>query len=108
METWHQKNFLKYDGLCRGKKSNGWSAHFFAVEVGARGYCATTTKSCLLRLGLGRKLVKATIKSLSLASLTASFQIWHARDTIEWTPNKIPLVQNTNKHFFPCKFQKVA
>ena len=36
---------------------NGWSVYFFAVEVGASGYCLTSLKSCLLCLGLPGKLV---------------------------------------------------
>ena len=56
-------------------------SYFFAVEVGARGYRSTSLKSCLLRLGLPSKLVRLTLKSLSLASLKASFQIWQARDS---------------------------
>ena len=61
-------------------------SYFFAVEVGARGYRSTSLKSCLLRLGLPSKLVRLTLKSLSLASLRASFQIWQARDSKEWIP----------------------
>ena len=47
----------------------------FAIEVGARGYCSTTVKSCLCRLGFSGKLLKSTIKKLSLSSLKPSFQI---------------------------------
>ena len=36
---------------------NGWSVYFFAVEVGASGYCLTSLKPCLLCLGLPGKLV---------------------------------------------------
>ena len=49
-------------------------------------YCSTSLKSCLLRIGLPGKLVQPISKSLSLASLKASFQIWQARDSKEWIP----------------------
>ena len=80
MKEWHRKKFYKYNPLVTAIKSNGWSAHLFAVEVGTRGYCATSVKSCLLRLGLPGKMVRPILKSLSLTSLKASFQIWQARD----------------------------
>ena len=86
MEEWHQKKFFKYDPLTTSIRYSGWTVYFFAVEVGARGYCSTSLKSCLLHLGLSRKLVQPILKSLSLASLKASFQIWEGRDSKEWIP----------------------
>ena len=86
MEEWHQKKFFKYDPLTTSVRCNGWSVYFFGVAVGARGYCSTSLKSCLLCLGLPGKLVQPILKSLSLASLKASFQIWQARDSKEWIP----------------------
>ena len=43
--------------------------YFFAVELGARGYCSISLKSCRLYLGLSGKLVQPILKSLSLACL---------------------------------------
>ena len=43
MESWHATKFGKYDPLCSAIKTNGWSVYFFAVEIGAQGYCASTT-----------------------------------------------------------------
>ena len=45
-------------------KANSWSIHFFAVEVGAQGYCASTIRSCLMHLGLTSKLVRSSLKTL--------------------------------------------
>ena len=81
MEEWHQKKFFKYDPLTTSIRYNGWSVYFFAVQIGARGYCSTCLESCLLHLGLPSKLVQPILKSLSLASLKASFQSWQARDS---------------------------
>ena len=75
---------------------NGWSVYFFAVEVGAMGYCSTSLKSWLLCLGLPHKLVGPILKSLSLASLRASFQIWQARDSKEWIPISMDPAINVN------------
>ena len=86
MEKWHKKKLFKYDPLTTLIRYNGWSVYFFAVEVGVRGYCSTSLKSCLLRLEFPGKLLRLILKSLSLASLKASFQIWQARDSKEWIP----------------------
>ena len=40
MESWHATKFGKYDPVFSGIKTNGWSVHFFPVQVGALGYCA--------------------------------------------------------------------
>ena len=68
MEVWHQKKFKKYKPVSTSIKSNGCSIHLFAIEVGARGYCSTTIKCCLSCLGFSGKLLKSTIKKLSLSS----------------------------------------
>ena len=58
--------------------------YMFPIEVGARAYCSSTVKSCLMRLGFSTSLVKSTLKSLSLTSLKASFQIWLPRNSRKW------------------------
>ena len=91
IDQWHSKKFAKYDTLCEAIKLNGWKVHLFPVEVGARGYCGSSVKSCLLRLGLSGKLLKSSMKSLSLASMKASFHIWQCRDSKVWSnPTLLP------------------
>ena len=68
MESWHATKFRQYDPLFSAIKSNGWSIHFFTVEARAQGYCASTIRSCLMRLGLTRKLVRSSLKTLSSAA----------------------------------------
>ena len=84
MEQWHSTKFHKYDPLCEAIKLKGWTVHLFPIEVGARGFSATTVKSCLSRLGFCGKLLKSTLKALSIASLKASFYIWVSRDSKKW------------------------
>ena len=90
MEEWHRVKFQKYEPLATSIKSNGWAVYLFPIEVGARGYCSTSVKSCLLRLGLPPKLVRSSLKQLSLTSLTGSFQIWQSRESLEWVMPFIP------------------
>ena len=40
MPHWHDKKTQNYYALCSSIRANGWKVHFFAIEVGARGYCA--------------------------------------------------------------------
>ena len=40
---------------CVSIRENGWRHHLFAIEVGARGYCAYNVRSCFRRLGLNTK-----------------------------------------------------
>ena len=65
-------------------------------QVGARGYCSTSLKFCLLRLGLPSKLVCLITKSLSLASLKPSVQIWQVRVSKGWIPITTDSAINVN------------
>ena len=75
MKSWHATKFGKYDPLCSAIKAKGWSEHFFAVKIGAQGYCASTIRLGLMYLGLTRKLMRSSLKTLSCTALTGSFQI---------------------------------
>ena len=84
MEQWHSKKFLKYDSLSQSITRNGWETHLFPIEVGARGYCGNSIKSCFSRLGLSGKFLRSLLKALSLASIKASFYIWQSRENEVW------------------------
>ena len=62
MESCHAIKSGKYDPLCLPIKTNDWSVQFFVVATGARGYFASTIRSCLMHLGLARKLVRSSLK----------------------------------------------
>ena len=85
METWHSVKLGKYTPLSTIISSNGWSVDLFAVEVGARGYCAKSLPITLKKLGFGSKLVKSSTKTLGSTSMKSSFCIWLARNSKEWT-----------------------
>ena len=63
---------------------NKWTVSFFAIEVGARGYCSISVRKCLFGLGLGAKLVRKSLQKVGMVSLECSFQIWLSRKTKEW------------------------
>ena len=100
MKEWHSKKFHKYDPLVMAIRRNGWQVQFFAIEVGGRGYCAVTVKSCFLRLGIPSKSVTKIMKSLSNVSLKRSFEIWLSRESFKWSnkfsASEISSEQNSN------------
>ena len=49
MSDRHKTKVEKYTCLCEEIINNGWKLIFFAVEVGARGYCAKSLSWMLLR-----------------------------------------------------------
>ena len=85
----HQRKMDKYVDLVDSIVNAGWRCHFFAIEVGARGYNSTHVPYCLKSLGFSPKAVKKLLTDLSRAALVASYHIWLARNDREWTPDVI-------------------
>ena len=82
MSKWHSQKFQKYLALIEQIKYFGYD--FFAVEVGARGYCSTALLTAVHKLGFSAKLQRSLIKESSKTSLTCSFCIWLTRDGVSW------------------------
>ena len=73
---------------------------FFAVEVGARGYCSTSLLNAVHKLGVSPKLQRSLIKESSKTSLTCSFCIWLTRDGgVSWDADVISAYQTITNHF---------
>ena len=53
----HEYKLNHYNGLLGDCRSAGWSAHLFAIEVGARGYTAQSLPACLRSLGLRNRFL---------------------------------------------------
>ena len=102
MEEWHRVKFNKYNSLTSAIKCNSWKTYLFPLEVGAKGYCSSTVRSCLLRLGLSNKVIRSTLKSLSMLYIKASFQIWLSRNNKDWQkPEKLPSQSKVPKRSSP-------
>ena len=63
MSERHSAKIDKYECLSEVISDNGWSLNFFAVEVGAGGFCASTLRRMLRSLGLNNPTVKSSKKS---------------------------------------------
>ena len=87
MSQWHEEKSQKYYPLCYSIRSNGWSVYFCAIEVGARGFCAESVRSCLRSLGFNNRLCRKTLQTLSSVSLRCSFEIWLCQNSkMEYLP----------------------
>ena len=60
MSQWHEEKSQKYYPLFCSIRSNDWSVCFFAIEVGARGFCAGSVRSCFRSLGFNNRLIIIT------------------------------------------------
>ena len=83
-EDHHFDKIARYEALCVSIRENGWRHHLFAIEVGARGYCAYNVRSCFRRLGLNTKETKVVLSELTSTAIQCSFVIWLNRDNKIW------------------------
>ena len=64
-EDRHFDKIGRYEALCVSIRENGCRHHLFAIEVGARGYCAYNVRSCFRRLGLNTKETKVVLSEIT-------------------------------------------
>ena len=94
----HSKKVGSYDNLVDAIRGVGWKCHFFAIEVGARGFNSRHVPHCLKSLGFPPKSVKEMLQKLSRTALQTSYQIWLAHNDVGWIP---PVVEWQSK--FPIR-----
>ena len=85
MSQWHKEKSQKYYPLCCSIRSNGWSVYFYAIEVGAQGFCAESVRSYLHCVGFSNRLCRKSLQTLSSVSLRCSFEIWLCRNSNSWS-----------------------
>jgi len=104
IEAWHAKKLATYnEKIVPYIKENGWSVSLFAIEVGARGYCATSVKYCLNTLGFSGKDSRRIIGNLGMISMKRSFHIWLARNSPDWVLDSPSCPWQKVKHRFETK-----
>ena len=88
MSESHEFKLAKYEVLREALHADGYKAHLFAVEVGARGFAGASVYSLLKRLDVSSKARSRCIKAAAEAAERSSYWIWLKRDTKEWKPMK--------------------
>ena len=101
MSSWHSTKMSKYSGLVEIIRNNKWYVDFFAVEVGARGYPATSLKYCLQQLGFSNNILKHTNQTLGRISMECSFYIWMHRNSKDWTKPELSQCETKNEGTSP-------
>ena len=96
-EDRHFDKIARYEALCVSIRENGWRHHLFAIEVGARGYCAYNVRSCFRRLGLNTKETKVVLSEITSTAIQCSFVIWLNRDNKIWNEQATSTFDITRK-----------
>jgi hypothetical protein len=65
-----------------------WKAMLLTIEVGARGFVATSTYQVFTQLGFTRQKISALCKRLSLTSAKCSYTIFLAANSKTWDSNR--------------------
>ena len=69
----HSGKVERYQNLMEEIEENGWRGYLFAVEVGARGYCAKSVPYCLKSLEVSPSAARKITKSLGLIAMKLMF-----------------------------------
>lgn len=81
----HQLKKAKYQDLIDEALLKGWHASLFPIEVGCRGFPATSVRYFLQKIGLDPKQLKKATGEIATVAETTSRWIWLKR-AHSWTP----------------------
>ena len=82
VEVSHQMKLMKYTPIEETATRRGWKVRSWAVEVGCRGFAASSLSTCLKELGFTGSKRRSIMKSAGLEAERASQKIW------SWSYNK--------------------
>ena len=74
----------KYEQIAQDGKLNGWRVKIWAVEVGCRGFPATSLAYFLKDIGYKGKGKKETLEKIGQAAQYASHTLWKASHYKNW------------------------
>ena len=81
----HERKENRYEVLVGECEEAGWKAKHFPVEVGCRGYIATSITKWMKEAGLCTKKRKILTKALQETVEKASHWIWVKREDTSWS-----------------------
>ena len=80
----YERKQLKYADMAAEAEQRGWRAQVLPVEVGCRGFVATSTTKLLKRMGVRGQAFRKAVKSLSEAAERSSSWLWIKRKDPNW------------------------
>ena len=81
----HERKERRYEELVEECEEAGWKAKHFPVEVGCRGFLATSVRKWMRVAGLGVKKERAFTRTLQETVEKASHWIWLKREDSSWS-----------------------
>ncbi len=83
----HELKKAKYQDLIDEAHIKGWKAALFLIEVGCRGFPATSVRYFLQKIGVEpKRLRKATGEIAAAAAKSSSRRLWSMR-VRKWNPS---------------------
>ena len=84
VEEAYERKKLRYADLAAEAGQRGWKAKVCPVEVGCRGFVATSTTRLLREMGVRGKAHRQAVKDLSSAAEKGSQWVWMKRKDSTW------------------------
>ena len=84
VEEAYERKMLRYAELAADAQQQGWKATVRPVEVGCRGFVATSTSRLLREMGVRGKAHRQAVKDLSRAAEKGSQWLWLKRKDPTW------------------------
>lgn len=84
VEEAYERKKLRYTELAMDAQQRGWSSKIYPVEVGCRGFVASSTIRLLRDLGVQGQALRQTIRAISEVAERSSQWIWMKRKDPCW------------------------
>lgn len=84
VEEAYERKRLRFAELATDARQQGWNVKVRPVEVGCRGFVATSTSRLLREMGLQGKAHQQAVKDLSAAAEKESQWLWVKRKDSAW------------------------
>ena len=84
VEEAYERKKLRYTELAADATQRGWNAKVWPVEVGCRGFVASSTIRLLKELGIHGQALRQTVRAVSQAAERGSQWIWIKRKDPCW------------------------
>lgn len=85
-EEANERKRLRYAEMADDAQQRGWKVSVCPVEIGCRGFVATSTVKLLKELGILGQTLRQTIKQVSDSAEYCSRWLWLRRKDLSWAP----------------------